>query len=122
MESGPAAVTVRALSVSIRRFPTAPFTTLSARVGLVVQAWLRAARRFLDMQDEIVASVLRRRIRPEAAINAAVAAADAPAQFAMEHPVSGRILRTVSCSELLGHLDTPADSVVDLPEGLAADL
>lgn len=100
----------------------ADYNAFGSHAGLVGQARLPAARLVLDMQDVMVVSVLRRRKRPKAAIDAEVAAAGAPAQFAKEHPVSGRSLWTVSCSEVLGHLDMPADSLVDLPEGLAADL
>lgn len=130
VESGLAAVTVRALSGVSGVSNGAIYHAFGSRAGLVGQAWLRAARRFLDMQDEMVAVALRLGATPEAAIDAVVAAADAPARFTVEQPMSGRFLLTVSRSELLGHTDSPADiragipadTPLDLPEGLAADL
>jgi hypothetical protein len=73
---------------------------------------LRAGRRFLAVQNDLVDKALSAN-GPQAPVAAVVAAADAPAVFAEQHPESSHVLWTVSREELL-------DS--DLPDGVAAEL
>ncbi|MDV6299467.1 helix-turn-helix domain-containing protein [Dietzia maris] len=115
-ESGAAAVTVRALSDLTGVSNGAIYHAFGSRAGLVGRAWLRAARRFLDLQRDMVEAVLAGGDPSEAAADAVVAAADAPAQFVLDHPSSGRFLLTVRRSDLLGSADLPADVAAELRE------
>ncbi|MVZ90331.1 TetR family transcriptional regulator [Microbacter sp. ANSKLAB05] len=113
-QSGAAAVTVRALSDLTGVSNGAIYHAFGSRAGLVGRAWLRAARRFLDLQREMVEAALAGGDPSEAAADATVAAADAPAQFVLDHPSSGRFLLTVRRSELLGSADLPVDVAAEL--------
>ena len=116
VESGPAAVTVRALSERTSVSNGAIYHAFGSRAGLVGRAWLRAARRFLAMQRAMVEDALEHGHGPDAVTGAVVAAADAPAQFVTDHPASGRFLLTVSRDELLASADLPDDLAADLQE------
>lgn len=115
-ESGAAAVTVRALSDLTGVSNGAIYHAFGSRAGLVGRAWLRAARRFLDLQRDMVEAALAGGDPSEAAADAVVAAADAPAQFVLDHPSSGRFLLTVRRSELLGSADLPVDVAAELQD------
>jgi AcrR family transcriptional regulator len=110
--SGPAAVTIRAISASVGVSNGALYHTFGSRAGLMSRAWLRAGRRFLDVQNSLVDQALSA-TGPQAPAAAVVAAADAPVVFAEQYPDSSKVLWTVSREELL-------DS--DLPDGVAAEL
>jgi AcrR family transcriptional regulator len=110
--SGPAAVTIRAISASVGVSNGALYHTFGSRAGLMSRAWLRAGRRFLDVQNALVDQALSA-TGPQAPVAAVVAAADAPVVFAERYPESSKVLWTVSREELL-------DS--DLPDGVAAEL
>ena len=112
MASGPAAVTIRAISASVGVSNGALYHTFGSRAGLISRAWLRAGRRFLDVQNALVDQALSA-TGPQAPVAAAVAAADAPVAFAEQYPDSSKVLWAVSREELL-------DS--DLPDGVAAEL
>jgi len=111
VESGAGAVTVRRLSELTTVSNGAIYHAFGSRAGLVGSAWLRAARRFLDVQNTAIDAVTGQKPR-EGAVEAVVAAADAPAKFLLESPVSGRFLLTVRRGELLGSADIP-DSIAD---------
>ncbi|WP_295648813.1 TetR/AcrR family transcriptional regulator [uncultured Dietzia sp.] len=139
VESGPAAVTVRAISDLTTVSNGAIYNAFGSRAGLVGRVWLRAARRFLALQQDMVraarASALASTPDPgpgpgstavvdavaDAAIDAVVAAADAPARFLTERPESGRFLLAVSRTELLGSADLPDDLAAEL-DGLDQEL
>jgi AcrR family transcriptional regulator len=105
-QSGPAAVTIRAISDAIGVSNGAVYHTFGSRAGLAGRAWLRAGHRFLSTQSELIDAALR---APDGGgVAAVVAAADAPAVFADEHPHSSRLLLTVRRDELLGP-DMPSD-------------
>jgi AcrR family transcriptional regulator len=108
--SGPAAVTIRAISAAVGVSNGALYHTFGSRSGLMGRAWLRAGQRFLAVQNDLVDKALS---TTEAPVAAVVAAADAPAVFAEQYPESSTLLWLVSREELL-------DS--DLPEGVAAEL
>jgi AcrR family transcriptional regulator len=110
--SGPAAVTIRAVSASVGVSNGALYHTFGSRAGLMSRAWLRAGRRFLDIQNALVDQALSA-TGPPAPVAAVVAAADAPVVFAEQYPDSSKVLWAVSRKELL---DT------DLPDGVAAEL
>jgi AcrR family transcriptional regulator len=107
--SGPAAVTIRAISAAVGVSNGALYHSFGSRSGLMGRAWLRAGRRFLTVQNTLVDQALSE-AGPRAAV---VAAADAPVAFAEQYPGSSKLLWAVSREELL-------DS--DLPDEIAAEL
>ncbi len=111
MQSGPAAVTIRAIGDAIGVSNGAVYHTFGSRAGLVGRAWLRAGHRFLSAQGELIDAA------PDGdGVAAVVAAAEAPAVFAEQHPDSSRLVLTVRRDELLGP-ETPteiADQLRDL--------
>lgn len=98
--SGPAAVTIRAISAAVGVSNGALYHTFGSRSGLMARAWLRAGRRFLSVQSALVDEALSK-ADPRAAAAAVVAAADAPAVFAEQYPDSSKLLLTVRREELL---------------------
>ena len=111
VQSGPASVTIRAISDAIGVSNGAVYHTFGSRAGLAGRAWLRAGHRFLGRQSELIAAALH---APEGGgVAAVVAAADASAVFAEEYPHSSRLLWTVRREDLLGP-DTPANIATQL--------
>jgi AcrR family transcriptional regulator len=111
VEGGPAAVTIRAISEAIGVSNGAVYHTFGSRAGLAGRAWLRAGRRFLSAQTELIDAALR---APDGGgVAAVVAAADAPAAFAEQYPDSSRLLHTVRREELLGP-ETPTEIATQL--------
>ncbi len=110
--SGPAAVTIRAISATVGVSNGALYHTFGSRAGLIGRAWLRAGRRFLDLQNVLVDQALSA-TGPQAAVAAVAAAADAPVVFAERYPNSSKVLWAVSAEELIAS---------DPPEGVAAEL
>jgi AcrR family transcriptional regulator len=110
--SGPAAVTIRAISAAVGVSNGALYHTFGSRSGLMGRAWLRAGRRFLAVQNDLVDKALST-TGPQAPVAAVVAAADAPAVFAEQHPDSSKVLLTVSREELLDS-DLPDDVAIEL--------
>jgi AcrR family transcriptional regulator len=109
---GPAAVTIRAISAAVGVSNGALYHTFGSRAVLIGRTWLRAGRRFLDLQNAMVEQALSG-TGPQAAIAAVAAAADAPVVFAQHHPNSSKVLWAVSREELLES---------DLPDGVAAEV
>lgn len=107
--SGPAAVTIRAVSNAVGVSNGALYHTFESRSGLMGRAWIRAARRFFTLQHALVDQALAAG-DPRAAV---VAAAEAPAVFAERSPDSSAVLWAVSRDELLNS---------DLPDDVAAEL
>ena len=110
--SGPAAVTIRAISAASGVSNGALYHTFGSRVGLLGRAWLRAGHRFLEAQTALVDRALSG-AGPRAGVEAVVAAADAPAAFAEQHPDSALLLLTVRRDELLE---------AELPDEIAREL
>ncbi|MGV0743320.1 TetR/AcrR family transcriptional regulator [Mycolicibacterium sp. XJ870] len=104
--AGPASVTVRAISAAVGLSNGAIYHTFGSRAGLLSRAWLRAGRRFLALQRELVDAA-----RP--GTDAIAAAAQAPVAFAERHPASATLLLRMRREEVL---DT------ELPGDLAAEL
>ncbi|ATD71135.1 MULTISPECIES: helix-turn-helix domain-containing protein [Gordonia] len=123
VESGAAAVTVRALSDLTSVSNGAIYHAFGSRAGLVGRVWLRAARRFLGTQGAAVDAILAggEGHGHTTAVEAVVAAADAPARFTLDHPTSGRFLLTVNRHELLGSGELP-DDLADELRNLDQDL
>ncbi|NKY30603.1 TetR family transcriptional regulator [Nocardia gamkensis] len=107
--SGPAAVTTRAVAAATGISNGAIYHTFGSRAELLGRTWLRAARRFLDLQTALVTAALDRH---DDDVEAVVAAAEAPAVFAERHRDSSRLLLAVRREELLG----------EVPDSVAADL
>lgn len=114
VDSGPAAVTVRALSEVTSVSNGVIYHAFGSRAGLMGRVWLRAAQRFLTLQREAVDRALAAGRSHEDAIEAVVAAADTPAEFLIQQPVSGRFLLTVPRRELLGSSEIPDDIAEEL--------
>jgi len=110
--SGPAAVTIRAISAAIGVSNGALYHTFGSRSGLMGRAWLRAGRRFLTVQNTLVDRALSE-TGPRAAVAAVAVAADAPVVFAEQYPDSSKLLLTVRREELLNS---------DLPDEIAMEL
>ncbi len=114
VDSGPAAVTVRALSEVTSVSNGVIYHAFGSRAGLMGRVWLRAAQRFLTLQREAVDRAPAVGRSHENAIEAVVAAADTPAEFLARQPVSGRFLLTVPRRELLGSSEIPDDIADEL--------
>lgn len=113
-ESGPPAVTIRALSEATAISNGAIYHAFGSRGGLLGHVWLRAGKRYLSFQRAAVAKALSRGVSGEAAVDAVVAAAECPATFSHEHPASARFLLRVRRDELLGAADVPAELADEL--------
>ncbi|SNY78449.1 transcriptional regulator, TetR family [Nocardia amikacinitolerans] len=130
VRGGPAAVTIRAVAAATGVSNGALYHTFGSRSGVLGRAWLRAARRFLAVQNELVEAAAGSEgdsgvgesksaaQQLDSAANAVrdeaiVAAAEAPSVFAERFPDSSRLLLTVSREQLLGE---------DLPEDVAAEV
>jgi AcrR family transcriptional regulator len=107
--SGPAAVTIRAVSSAVGVSNGALYHTFTSRSGLMARAWIRAARRFFDLQGTLI----ERALADADARAAVVAAAEAPVVFAERHPDSSAVLWAVSREALLES---------ELPDDIAAEL
>jgi AcrR family transcriptional regulator len=106
-ESGPGAVTTRAVAAAVGISNGALYHTFGSRAELLGQAWLRAARRFLAAQNALVDDAHK------AADDAVVAAAEAPAVFAERYPKSATLLFAVRQAELLAE---------EIPTSLASEI
>ena len=105
VRGGPKAVTVRAVSELSGISNGAIYHAFGSMGGLVGRAWVRAARRFLALQRELVDAAAD----PASGV---VAAADTPAVFSAQFPVSARLVLGTRREDLTG--DAPADVQADL--------
>lgn len=110
--SGPTAVTIRAISAAVGVSNGAVYYTFTSRGGLMGQAWLRAAQRFLAVQTSLVDEALAAG-GPDGPTEAVVAAADAVVMFTEQYPGSSTLVLRVRREEVL------AD---DVPDDVAGDL
>jgi AcrR family transcriptional regulator len=111
VEGGAGGVTTRAVATAAGVSNGAIYHNFGSRSELVARTWLRAARRFLDVQTELVDAALA----SEAAdpVDAVVAAAQAPAVFYERQRQSALLLWRVQRDQLRGD---------DLPDAVVADL
>lgn len=100
-QSGPSAVTIRAVGEATGASNGAVYHGFGSRGGLLAASWVRAARRFLALQDELVSAA-------PGPTDAVIAAADAPVVFAERHPESSKLLQEIRHDALLD-ADLPAD-------------
>jgi AcrR family transcriptional regulator len=113
-ESGPGAVTTRAVAAAVGISNGALYHTFGSRAELLGQAWLRAARRFLAAQNALVDDALKTADDAlKTADDAVVAAAEAPAVFAERYPQSATLLFAVRREELLAE---------EIPTTLASEI
>lgn len=111
VEAGPAGVTTRSVAAAAGISNGAIYHNFGSRTELVARTWLRAARRFLDVQTELVDAALA--CAAADPVDAVVAAAQAPAVFYERQPQSAQLVWRVQRDQLLGP---------DLPASLAAEL
>lgn len=116
VNAGPAAVTIRALSEATAVSNGALYHAFGTRAGLLGRAWVRAARRFLQLQHEAVEHVLdgSDAVDEATAVEAVVAAALCPAVFHDQAPASAQFLLTVPRDELLRSGDISDDIATEL--------
>lgn len=127
---GPESLTIRGLSAASGVPNGAIYHAFGSLAEVRGRMWLRAAREFLTLQSELIDAALGEssagttRSRQEAAVNAVVAAADTPAEFARRRPDGARLLMTVRRERLLGpELSTElADALLGLDQRLVADV
>lgn len=108
VHSGPASVTIRAISEAVGVSNGALYHSFGSRAGLLGQVWLRAGRRFLALQRELVTAAHH-------GADAIAAAAYAPVMFAERHRASARLLLQVSRDQVLGQ-DLPAELTEQIRE------
>ncbi len=112
VKGGVKAVTIRAVSDRAGISNGAIYHAFGSRGGLVGRAWVRAARRFLALQQQAVDA-------EDDPIRGVVAAADAPAVFSEQYPSSAQLVLGTSREELIG--EAPAEVQAEL-RGLDTDL
>jgi AcrR family transcriptional regulator len=110
--SGPATVSIRAIGAEVGVSNGAVYHTFTSRAGLMGQAWLRAGRRFLALQTAMVDEAFAKPGKG-VAVDAVVAAADAPVAFAEKFPDSARLVLSVRREEVLAG-DVPDDVAEEL--------
>ncbi len=123
-ESGPSALTVRAVAEAVGASTGSLYHAFRSRNELLGWMWLRAARRFLDTQTSTVEKCLDRSPTHEGAIQATIAAASTPALLRDRYPSSARLLLEYERDALLddGLPDELAARLKALDEELAATL
>ena len=111
--SGPAAVTIRAISAAVGASNGALYHTFGSRAGLLARAWLRAGQRFLAAQTALVDQA-------PSGFDAVLAVADAPAAFAEQYPDSTSLLLMTRREELFeaGLPDQIGTAIEDLEASL----
>jgi AcrR family transcriptional regulator len=105
VEGGVKAVTIRAVAQRAGISNGAIYHAFGSRGGLVGRAWVRAARRFLALQQQMVDA-------ESEPIRAVIAAADAPAVFSTRYASSARLWLSTTREELIG--DAPAEVQAEL--------
>jgi AcrR family transcriptional regulator len=105
VEGGIKAVTIRAVAERGAISNGAIYHAFGSRGGLVGRAWVRAARRFLALQLQVVDA-------EDDPVRAVIAAADTPAVFSEQYPSSARLVLGISREELIG--DAPAEVQAEL--------
>ncbi|WP_410659828.1 TetR/AcrR family transcriptional regulator [Amycolatopsis sp. lyj-112] len=109
VDVGPAGVTVRSLAAAAGVPNGTIYHAFGSLGALLARVWLRAAGEFLDLQTELAEHA-------PSPVEAVIAAADTPAEFAGRRPEAARLLLTVKKDHLLGpHLpDDLADALLAL--------
>ncbi|PXX09193.1 TetR/AcrR family transcriptional regulator [Mycolicibacterium moriokaense] len=105
VEGGVKAVTIRAVSERAGISNGAIYHAFGSRGGLVGRAWARAARRFLALQRQAVDA-------EDDPVRAVVVAADTPAVFSEQYPMSAQLWLRIPREELIG--EAPAEVQTEL--------
>jgi len=105
VEGGVTAVTIRAVSERAGISNGAIYHAFGSRGGLVGRARVRAARRFLTLQKDLVDA-------EDDPVRAVVVAADTPAVFSEQYPSSAQLWLSSPRDELIG--DAPAEVQTEL--------
>jgi len=122
---GAEGVTVRTLAAAANVPNGTIYHAFDSIGALLGRVWLRMASDFLVLQTALIDQALDgRETDPAAAVDAVVAAADAPAVFAERRPAAAKMMLTVNKDRLLGpHLPTElADTLITLDKQLVAQL
>ena len=105
VEGGVKAVTIRAMSERAGISNGAIYHAFGSRGGLVGRAWVRAARRFLALQRQAVDA-------EDDPVRAVIVAADTPAVFSEQYPLSAQLWLRIPREELIG--EAPAEVQAEL--------
>ncbi len=105
VEGGVKAVTTRAVSERAGISNGAIYHAFGSRGGLVGRAWVRAARRFLALQRQAVDA-------EDDPVRAVIVAADTPAVFSEQYPLSAQLWLRIPREELIG--EAPAEVQAEL--------
>jgi AcrR family transcriptional regulator len=115
VEGGVSAVTIRAVSERAGISNGAIYHAFGSRGGLVGRAWIRAARRFLTLQKDLVDA-------EDDPVRAVIAAADTPAVFSEQYPLSARLWLSIRHDELIGEAPAEIESDVRTLEAELRDM
>ncbi len=130
-ESGQGALTVRAVAEAVGASTGSLYHAFRSRNELLGQMWLRAARRFLELQRTTVEECLERSPTWEGAVEATIAAASTYELLRRQHPTSAQLLLEYRRERLLDdglpdELAVPLRALegelVDVMRGLASAL
>lgn len=123
VDGGPEQLTLRRLGAATGVSNGAIYHAFGSLAVLQGRMWLRAATDFLALQTDLIDQASAAS-GPDAAVEAAVAAADAPARFADQRPAAAKMLMTVRREQLLGpELPTEvADALLDLDRQLVSSV
>jgi AcrR family transcriptional regulator len=123
VDGGPEQLTLRRLGAATGVSNGAIYHAFGSLAVLQGRMWLRAATDFLALQTDLIDQTSAAS-GPDAAVEAVVAAADAPARFADQRPAAAKMLMTVRREQLLGpELPTEvADALLDLDRQLVSSV
>jgi AcrR family transcriptional regulator len=115
VEGGVTAVTIRAVSERAGISNGAIYHAFGSRGGLVGRAWVRAARRFLTLQKQAVDAEAD-------PVRAVIVAADTPAVFSEQYPLSARLWLSIPRDELIGEAPAEVQAELRALEGELRDM
>ncbi|HMT04995.1 MAG TPA: helix-turn-helix domain-containing protein [Solirubrobacterales bacterium] len=101
-DKGGSGVTIRALAAATGASSGSLYHAFGSRADLLAHIWLRAANRFIDLQEEEVGGLKAERREPEDAIKATVAVASVPARIQAESPNTAKVLFRYRRDDILG--------------------
>ncbi|WP_026152475.1 helix-turn-helix domain-containing protein [Actinopolyspora halophila] len=124
VDVGSERLTVRRLSADSGVSNGAIYHAFGSLAALRGRMWLRAALEFLDLQTRLIDEALGAAPTSGDAVEAVVAAADAPAVLAERRPAAARMLMTVRRQQLLGPglPEELADSLLGLDRRLVSEV
>lgn len=95
-------MTIRALAEATGASSGSLYHAFGSRADLLAQMWLRAANRFLELQEQEIESLASGGNSREDAIKATVAVASVPARIQVESPNTAIVLLRYHRDEILG--------------------